>query len=70
MSGAFYHSTIPPHLIHPPLDPSQGPPPLLVKIAPDLNEVDKVDIAAVLVAHAVDGIIVSNTTIQRPGEKV
>ena len=45
----------------------QGPPPLLVKIAPDLSEVDKADIAAVIVAHGVDGLIVSNTTIQRPG---
>jgi len=45
----------------------QGPPPLLVKIAPDLTELDKADIAAVVVKHGVDGLIVSNTTIQRPG---
>jgi len=46
---------------------SQGPPPLLVKIAPDLTEQDKVDIAAVVLRQSVDGLIVSNTTIERPG---
>jgi len=46
----------------------KGPPPLLVKIAPDLTEVDKIDIAEVAVKQGVDGLIVSNTTIQRPGE--
>lgn len=46
---------------------SLGPPPLLVKIAPDLTEADKSDIAAVALRQGVDGLIVSNTTIQRPG---
>lgn len=46
----------------------QGPPPLLVKVAPDLSEVDKRDIAAVVMKLGVDGLVVSNTTIQRPGE--
>lgn len=46
---------------------AQGPPPLLVKIAPDLTETDKVDIAAVVLKHNIDGLIVSNTTIERPG---
>ncbi|KAG2424053.1 hypothetical protein HYH02_015234 [Chlamydomonas schloesseri] len=45
-----------------------GPPPLLIKVAPDLNELDKRDIAAVALACGVDGLIISNTTIQRPGE--
>ncbi|GAX80868.1 hypothetical protein CEUSTIGMA_g8303.t1 [Chlamydomonas eustigma] len=45
----------------------QGPPPLLVKIAPDLSETDKVDIATVVTDLGVDGLIISNTTIQRPG---
>lgn len=44
-----------------------GPPPLLIKVAPDLNELDKRDIAAVALACGVDGLIISNTTIQRPG---
>ncbi len=47
---------------------SKGPPPLLVKIAPDLTELDKADIAAVATSQKVDGLIVSNTTIQRPGD--
>lgn len=44
-----------------------GPPPLLIKIAPDLTEVDMADIAAVALATGVDGLVVSNTTITRPG---
>ncbi|GBG00443.1 dihydroorotate dehydrogenase mitochondrial [Raphidocelis subcapitata] len=43
-----------------------GPPPLLVKIAPDLTESDKADIAAVVAATGVDGVVISNTTIARP----
>jgi hypothetical protein len=46
---------------------ARGAPPLLIKIAPDLTELDKRDIAAVAMACHVDGLIVSNTTIQRPG---
>ncbi|HTN96725.1 MAG TPA: quinone-dependent dihydroorotate dehydrogenase [Nordella sp.] len=41
-------------------------PPLLVKIAPDLTEADLDDMAAVFLAHKIDGVIVSNTTITRP----
>ncbi|CAH1269603.1 Hypp4220 [Branchiostoma lanceolatum] len=43
-------------------------PPLLVKIAPDLTQQDKEDIAAVATRQkgAVDGLIVTNTTISRP----
>jgi dihydroorotate dehydrogenase len=44
-----------------------GPPPLLVKIAPDLTSDDMEDIAAVALAQGIDGLIVSNTTITRPG---
>ena len=44
-----------------------GPPPLLVKIAPDLTAADKADIAAVAAATRVDGLVVGNTTITRPG---
>ena len=40
--------------------------PILVKIAPDLDDVAKADIAAVAVERNVDGLIVSNTTIARP----
>ncbi len=41
-------------------------PPLLVKIAPDLTETDREDIAAVALQRDVAGLIVSNTTIERP----
>lgn len=41
-------------------------PPLLLKIAPDLTDEDKQDIADVALALKLDGLIVSNTTIERP----
>lgn len=41
------------------------PMPVLVKIAPDLLEQDKEDIATVAAASQIDGLIVSNTTIER-----
>ena len=41
--------------------------PLLVKIAPDLVREDLEDIAKVSMKLRVDGLIVSNTTIDRPG---
>jgi dihydroorotate dehydrogenase len=44
----------------------ESPPPLLVKIAPDLQPEDKQDIAAVALASGIDGLIVSNTTLARP----
>jgi dihydroorotate dehydrogenase len=41
-------------------------PPLVLKIAPDLTDADKEDIAGVALDRALDGLIVSNTTIARP----
>lgn len=41
-------------------------PPVLLKIAPDLTDEDKADIAAVAQEVGIDGLIVSNTTIARP----
>ncbi|PIL25345.1 hypothetical protein GSI_13234 [Ganoderma sinense ZZ0214-1] len=42
-------------------------PKLLLKIAPDLSEAEVADVAAaVLAAGGIDGVIVSNTTVQRP----
>jgi len=41
--------------------------PLLLKIAPDLDLNALDDIAAVVMASAIEGLIVSNTTIARPG---
>jgi len=39
--------------------------PLLLKVAPDLSDEDKADIASVALETGVDGLIVSNTTIER-----
>ncbi|MDQ2105460.1 quinone-dependent dihydroorotate dehydrogenase [Azospirillum isscasi] len=43
-------------------------PPVLLKIAPDLTDEDKADIAAVALESGIDGLIVSNTTIARPAD--
>ncbi len=44
----------------------RDPPPLLVKIAPDLEAAERSDIAELAVALNLDGLIVSNTTLARP----
>lgn len=41
--------------------------PVLVKIAPDLDEAALDDIAAVVASRGVDGLIISNTTLSRSG---
>jgi dihydroorotate dehydrogenase len=41
-------------------------PPLLVKVGPDLDEVEVRDIAEVALATGVDGLIIGNTTVARP----
>jgi dihydroorotate dehydrogenase len=41
-------------------------PPLLAKVGPDLNDQEKQDIAEVALASGIDGLIVGNTTIDRP----
>ncbi len=40
--------------------------PLIIKIAPDLDDRDLDDIVAVALARRLDGLIVSNTTVARP----
>ncbi len=40
-------------------------PPLLVKLAPDLADADLPEVVRVILAHGIDGIIVSNTTLSR-----
>ena len=42
------------------------PPPLLVKVGPDLDERQLHDIAEVALASGIDGLIVGNTTLARP----
>ena len=44
-----------------------GPVPVLVKIAPDLTLSDLDDAVGIARKHRVDGMIVGNTTISRPG---
>lgn len=52
------------------VDTSEGSkqrgPPLLVKIAPDLDEQELKDIAEIVMENGVDGVIISNTTVSRP----
>ena len=45
-------------------------PPLLVKLAPDLADDDVPEVVRVILAHGVDGIVVSNTTLAREGLRV
>jgi dihydroorotate dehydrogenase len=45
-------------------------PPLLVKISPDLTEEEMVDIAEVVMDCGVDGMVVCNTTQERPDSLV
>ena len=40
--------------------------PLLLKVAPDLSAEEREDVAHVVMAHGLDGLIVSNTTLSRP----
>ena len=47
-------------------DKLQMQPPLLVKLAPDLTDDELREIADVLLRLKIDGIILTNTTIQRP----
>jgi len=44
----------------------RNPPPLLVKIAPDLTAEERSDLAEVALSSGVDGLIVANTTVARP----
>ena len=41
--------------------------PLVLKIAPDLGEQEISNIAALLLAHKIDGVIATNTTVSRAG---
>jgi dihydroorotate dehydrogenase len=43
-----------------------NPPPLLLKIAPDLSPADVEAIVALALAQALDGLVIGNTTVGRP----
>jgi dihydroorotate dehydrogenase len=47
-------------------DPTRRPPPLLAKVGPDLADHELRDIAEVAVKIGIDGLIIGNTTIDRP----
>lgn len=44
-------------------------PPLILKIAPDLDQGECEDIAEIILKHQMDGLIISNTTLSRDGLK-
>ncbi len=44
------------------------PPPILVKVAPDLSAEERQAVAEVALERGLDGLIVSNTTISRPSD--
>jgi dihydroorotate dehydrogenase len=41
--------------------------PLLIKIAPDIDDIQAVDFVSAAKRHGIDGLIATNTTIDRPG---
>ncbi len=45
---------------------AKNPPPLLLKISPDLESTEVSDIAKVALDEKLDGVVVSNTTLDRP----
>lgn len=49
-----------------PRGPALSPTPLLVKVAPDLTAEECADIAHVVLHSGIDGLIATNTTIERP----
>ncbi|HYM01553.1 MAG TPA: quinone-dependent dihydroorotate dehydrogenase [Stellaceae bacterium] len=42
------------------------PPPLLLKIAPDLTTQERADLAKAALATGIDGLVIANTTVARP----
>ncbi|MCF8496609.1 MAG: quinone-dependent dihydroorotate dehydrogenase [Alphaproteobacteria bacterium] len=44
----------------------QNPPPLLVKLAPDLGDAQQEELASALNEFGIDGLILTNTTLDRP----
>ncbi|KAJ3709679.1 Dihydroorotate dehydrogenase-domain-containing protein [Lentinula raphanica] len=50
----------------PPSYNNSAKPRLVLKIAPDLDQSQIEDIASVVKTHGIDGVIVSNTSVQRP----
>lgn len=47
---------------------TQSPPPLLVKLAPDLDDAQQENISSALLESGIDGLILTNTTLGRPND--
>lgn len=47
---------------------TKAPPPVLVKLSPDLDEAQQDIIAAALLESGIDGLILTNTTLDRPDD--
>lgn len=45
---------------------TDNPPPLLVKLAPDLSEAEQQELAETAIEAEIDGLILTNTTLDRP----
>tara|TARA_R110002124_G_scaffold64985_1_gene177187 strand:- start:76635 stop:77750 length:1116 start_codon:yes stop_codon:yes gene_type:complete len=45
----------------------EAPPPILVKLAPDLDEAAQEELAIAALESGIDGLILTNTTLDRPG---
>jgi dihydroorotate dehydrogenase len=41
-------------------------PPLLLKVSPDLAAEERAEVARIALEHNIDGLIIANTTVQRP----
>ena len=54
----------------PPSELTARKPRLVLKIAPDLDEAQLVEMASVIRSTGIDGVIVSNTTTQRPASLI
>ena len=48
------------------LKPVRGKTPMALKISPDLTDKEKSDIVSLALEHGVDGMVVANTTVERP----
>ena len=48
------------------LKPVRGKTPMALKISPDLTDKEKSDIVGLALEHGIDGMVVANTTVERP----
>ncbi|MGQ0677809.1 MAG: dihydroorotate dehydrogenase (quinone), partial [Rhodospirillales bacterium] len=48
------------------LKPVRGGTPMALKVSPDLTDAEKADIVALALENGIDGMVVANTTVERP----